>query len=331
MTIPIQNVPAVVLPSAFPTTADRVAGVYNAKARAWADSEAAMATCQHEIALVTHNNAQAAHQRAQAAEQARADAVAQTAEIKQSMLVESGAILDQTIAARDAAVVNSSLAQALANFKGRWQSLSGALVVPASVWHAGNYWSLISNVPSVAAAEPGLSNAWAMVGTQVHRLGYEQRGQLRTLGYPGLQWAMVDGLGMFFFEAGSIEPDDDESCFLTAEGAWLLQCPSMDAVAYWLRPWQQLMTERLDVQQALRITASSPIASLAAGAKASFAVSLPESSADRCAIVSPPADLESSLWAYARVTGHGEVTIYLHNASAAAASVSSGDWRVTVL
>lgn len=44
----IQPVPTLVLPAPFPTTADRVAGVYNAKAKAWADGEPDMAANQQD-------------------------------------------------------------------------------------------------------------------------------------------------------------------------------------------------------------------------------------------------------------------------------------------
>ena len=59
------------------------------------------------------------------------------------------------------------------NYKGQWSTLSGALNTPASVWHNGAYWGLLSNIANVATAQPGVSSAWAAVGTQVHRLGLE--------------------------------------------------------------------------------------------------------------------------------------------------------------
>lgn len=72
----IQPVPPLVLASEFPTNADRVAGVWNAKAVAWADSENAMVTRARETAAVTHNNATEAKTAADAAVPAAAQAVA---------------------------------------------------------------------------------------------------------------------------------------------------------------------------------------------------------------------------------------------------------------
>lgn len=75
MTTPIQPVPDVILASEFPSLADRPAGTYNAKAKAWADSENAMATRTREIALTAKNNAEAAREAADEAVPAAATAV----------------------------------------------------------------------------------------------------------------------------------------------------------------------------------------------------------------------------------------------------------------
>lgn len=68
MTTEIQPVPEAVLAAQFPTNADRQAGEWNQKAKAWADSENAMVNRTREIALNAHNNAVAAEERAEAAD-----------------------------------------------------------------------------------------------------------------------------------------------------------------------------------------------------------------------------------------------------------------------
>ena len=40
-------------------------------------------------------------------------------------------------------------------FKGPWSTLTGALNVPATVFHLGQYWILQQNLPNVAAVQPG--------------------------------------------------------------------------------------------------------------------------------------------------------------------------------
>lgn len=48
----------------------------------------------------------------------------------------------------------------VANFKGSWSSLVGALNMPAAVVHDGMIWLLLQNLSDVTAAEPGVSPVW---------------------------------------------------------------------------------------------------------------------------------------------------------------------------
>lgn len=52
----------------------------------------------------------------------------------------------------------------IANFKGSWSSLTGALNVPASVYHNGQMWTLVQNLANVTTATPGVSAAWFALG-----------------------------------------------------------------------------------------------------------------------------------------------------------------------
>ena len=54
----------------------------------------------------------------------------------------------------------TSVAAAAANYKGLWSALTGALNMPASVSHNGNYWALNANLADVTAATPGVSASW---------------------------------------------------------------------------------------------------------------------------------------------------------------------------
>ena len=54
-------------------------------------------------------------------------------------------------------------AAASANFKGNWSDLTGALSVPASVYHLNTYWMLLEDVTDVTAEEPGTSSKWAEI------------------------------------------------------------------------------------------------------------------------------------------------------------------------
>ena len=68
-------------------------------------------------------------------------------------------------ASEEAAAASATFASSAANFKGDWSALSGALAPPASVWHNGRTWNLLSALANVAAAEPGVSSAWRAIDT----------------------------------------------------------------------------------------------------------------------------------------------------------------------
>lgn len=67
-----------------------------------------------------------------------------------------------TAKAGDAAAARD-IAMAAVNYKGLWSSLSGALTIPASVYHAGSVWMLTQNIGSVSAETPGVSSNWINV------------------------------------------------------------------------------------------------------------------------------------------------------------------------
>lgn len=55
-------------------------------------------------------------------------------------------------------------ALAASNYKGVWSTLSGPLLIPASVSHAGSFWALLNSVADVAAETPGVSANWRVLG-----------------------------------------------------------------------------------------------------------------------------------------------------------------------
>lgn len=108
-------------------------------------------------------------------------------------------------------------------------------------------------------------------------IAYDNRGSLRTNTTAGR--AIVDGLGLFAFEAGSTEPDDDESCFATATGRWLLEAVHWDVVDSWQLPEVEERNE-YDEDEPQRWAAQAADAAAAAApaaASAEFAASFPAS------------------------------------------------------
>ncbi len=63
-----------------------------------------------------------------------------------------------------AAASASAVATSAANFVGSWASLTGALTVPASVYHNGALWTLLNNLANVTTSQPGVTADWVVVG-----------------------------------------------------------------------------------------------------------------------------------------------------------------------
>ena len=93
-----------------------------------------------------------------------------------------------------------------------------------------NGQSLLSGVPLVIVRS----------ATSLSALAYEARSSLRSTTPEVDDSILVEGLGLFIWIAitnngsGDVpkrEPDDDETCFNTAAGQWLLRTPSLDLLA----------------------------------------------------------------------------------------------------
>ena len=177
----------------------------------------------------------------------------------------------------------------------------------------------------------GISAAGAVVGlAPLELLAYADRAQLRTLTSGS---AIVRGLGLFTWEAGSTEPDDDETCFAAAGGAWVLTAAGPDAVrALWLAEisaLQSALTRHL--AKFLRAGFAMSATSLAANAEVTFTVALDGASSGDSVVVTPVATLASAVSCIGVVTAAGTVTVSVRNASASTATLTPGTWQVLVI
>jgi hypothetical protein len=66
--------------------------------------------------------------------------------------------------------------------------------------------------------------------TSINQVTYDDRGTLRLLVPEVDDSTVVEGLGIFMWINTQDEPDDDETCFTTSSGQWLLQVPSFDLI-----------------------------------------------------------------------------------------------------
>lgn len=179
---------------------------------------------------------------------------------------------------------------------------------------------------------------------------YASRATLRSQTPANQELAFVDGLGLFVFQENSDEPDDDESCFATATGRWLLQCPSWDVVDAWQLPeveerdaYDEDEPQRFAASFAAKVltgSATCAITSVTTVSSVSFTGTVTGASVGDRVIATPPAELGATsaetgrLSYHARVSAANTVTITLTNASAAVANTNAAiraAWPITVI
>jgi len=174
---------------------------------------------------------------------------------------------------------------------------------------------------------------------------YDNRGNLRSVAGAQGDQAVVEGLGLFVYYPGSTEPDDDESCFATASGRWLLEAVHWDVVDAWQLPDAEAR-DAFDEDEPLRFasrvrhgTATCAITSVATASSTSFTGTVTGASVGDRVVATPPAQLGSTaadtgrLSCHAWVSAPNTVTVMLTNASAASATTNTAiqtAWPVTV-
>lgn len=171
----------------------------------------------------------------------------------------------------------------------------------------------------------GISAAGAVVGlAPLELLSYEDRAQLRTLTSGS---AIVRGLGLFTWEADSTELDDDETCFATAGGAWVLTAAGPDAVrALW-----QAEVSAMQQTRFLSADFSMSATSVAGGAKVTFIVALVGATNGDSVYVTPDRELPAAVSTVGVVTQPGTVTVSVRNVSASTNTLTPGTWKVLVI
>jgi hypothetical protein len=251
----------------------------------------------------------------------------------------------QSVSANNAAISASSAA-----FKGNWSILTGALAIPSSVTHAGAFWALNTNLANVTTATPGVSASWTRIKVGADNYSYENRASLRSLTPATGDQAIVEGLGLFVWTAGSTEIDDDETCFATASGRWLLEAANWELVdsydtvtrfgelefdARFLPSFASSFAAKV-----LTGSATCAITSVATVSSASFTGTVTGAAIGDRVISTPPNQLGSTATDTARLSYHAwvsaadMVTVMLTNASDSVATTNAAvraAWPVTVI
>lgn len=175
-------------------------------------------------------------------------------------------------------------------------------------------------------------------------LPYEDRGTLRrTEGFADYK-AFVEGLGLFHFVPGSPEPDDDETCFRSQTGAWLMEAAAPDYVhALWLPEIEDIegrlasvesrtATAQAKILNGVAISTATTVGSLAQHV---FTTEIMGAVVGDRVLATPPHTLHPRLSFGAYVSATNTITIFINNPSAAATGITTGNagdgtWAITV-
>lgn len=218
------------------------------------------------------------------------------------------------VAAADAAAASSNAT--------KW--ISGTTYAEGDVvWSPVDYQTYRRIVSGAGTTDPSadVTNWSPMVVNPALDVAYADRGTLRSL-TTLTDSVIVDGIGLFRHVTGSIEPDDDETCFATATGRWLLQCPHSDFIT------AQLISAPL----IYTASAVNTIGTVAAVSVVSQTIAVAGASTADSVVVTPPAVMQGRLCVYGYVSAPGVVTVSVANPSASiSAAVPAGSWRIAVI
>lgn len=199
--------------------------------------------------------------------------------------------------AADSAAAALASEKAADTSRGFAQSWATAAMAAAALAGVPVYTGNARRVLTVNAAETGLE--FAEVVTRV--MPYTSRASLRVAETFPTQY-LVRQLGLFEWQAGSLEPDDDATCFRTASGAWTMIAADPDFAA-------ELWAQDLPLRTRFKIT----ILTLAANAVADIIVPCSGASVGDLVAVIPNILLPVGLTINAVVTAAGSVTVRLVN------------------
>ena len=176
----------------------------------------------------------------------------------------------------------------------------------------------------------GVAPTWGSVSSVITKT-YTNRADLRSIDGPAALIAVVESLGVFAWEAGSAQVDDDETCFATTSGRWLLYAAAWDLVYEYIVGELELFDELRSIVDTV-YNANTNIGNLTslqitkniAGAELNDAV-----------IVTPVLPLstgnDGSVTFSGAVTSSGVVTVNIGNASASSRTITAGNLKILVL
>lgn len=158
-------------------------------------------------------------------------------------------------------------------------------------------------------------------GTQLETVAYDSRHSLRSKVKASGDQILVTGLGLFAFDEASQEPDDDETCFVTSNGRWILECPHWEMVEALINT--QINYGLKGLKEVLYGTGNCPLTTLAASSKSTFNATVLGAVPGDLVLTSPQnGAVPASVICSGAVTAADTVTISLSNVGSAAVSLT---------
>jgi hypothetical protein len=285
-----------------------------------------------------------------AAAQSVVDAASQVslAEDQVTLAAEQVSLAADQVTLAESAALSAALSANVSVYSSGVSYSAGQVVLDALDQYAAYTSQQNSNTGHQPSTDAG--TYWKPTFRPLPTYQYDDRDDLRSLSAAKDQdAAIIDGLGLFVFASGSDEPDDDESCFATSTGRWLLEAAHWDLVDTWQSPDDAARDED-DEDEHLRFassfaskvlygTATCAITSVATVTSTSFTGTVTGAAVGDRVYVNPPASLGTDAASTGRLSYHAyisaanTVTIQLCNASAATATTNTSirtAWPVMV-
>lgn len=204
-------------------------------------------------------------------------------------------------------------------------------------------WVQLSTVPSMtghAGKVMTTNGTIASWGNPIAVVEYASRATIRALTPVEAATIIVKDLGLFIWNAGTFELDDDETCFATATGRWILHATAPEYVyASWLPEFSNL-SSIVTANEAKKLYGSfnMSLTSLAALTSSEFTTTITGAAIGNHVIVTPgnvfgTASADRAILSFiARVSAENTVTISIRNAHASvAANMTASTWSVLVI
>lgn len=184
-----------------------------------------------------------------------------------------------------------------------------------------------------AKANMGISDA---AGGSIPAVKHDQRASLRTMTPTAGDNLIVEGLGVFVFYVGSTKLDDDETCFATSAGRWILEAVSPDMLQAEIFDLQ-VRTAKIEETTFLKGSFAMSMTSLASLSSVDFKAAVAGAEPGDSVIVNPgnsfgnSAADEAALSYTSFVSAPDTITVTIRNASAASAAMTTSTWTVMVI